>query len=101
VPFKRWLVCLISPLVPRHLLLCVGLEGEQLATALSGILPLEEGDAAAAAAAAAADGEDSGATRDQKVGRLRITAHLVHNIVALLTEEIADCGRYSSITCLF
>jgi hypothetical protein len=46
--------------------MCAGLEGEPLATALSGIMPLDETPAAAAAAAAAE--EDSGSARDQKVG---------------------------------
>ena len=59
------------PSTPNPGVLCVGVQGEQLATALSGILPVDEDQAAAAAAAG---GEDSGATRDQKVGAA-VTTH--------------------------
>jgi hypothetical protein len=59
-----------------------GLEGEQLAIALSGIKPLGETEAAA--------GEDSGSARDQKVGFLLWLSNIhlcMHTYVGLLFDH--------------
>jgi hypothetical protein len=59
-----------------------GLEGEQLAIALSGIKPLGETEAAA--------GEDSGSARDQKVGFLLWLSNIhlcMHTYVGLLFDR--------------
>jgi hypothetical protein len=77
------------PSTPNPGVLCVGVQGEQLATALSGILPVDEDQAAAAAAG----GEDSGATRDQKVGAA-VTTHssmaAQHTTPATSASDLCD-----------